>query len=142
MPGRTRHAHHRRGNETMDGSRFDRMTRALGEGRSRRSAARMLAGALGLAALGRAASPAAAKHFCSWEGCACQQGQFDATGCNEGLTCCIGDGTSTVGTGVCTNHCGIQCISPGNPCNEGCPWYGTCYGCCSGTCEDGYCTWA
>jgi hypothetical protein len=129
----------------MDGTRFDHLTRALSGGRTRRSALRTVAAAAAAAVLGRAVAPAEdaeARHFCSWEGCACQQGQFDATGCNEGLTCCIGDGTQSVGTGICTNHCGIQCISPGNPCNEGCPWYGPCYGCCSGTCENGYCTWA
>lgn len=128
----------------MDGTRFDRITRTLGQGRTRRAAVRSLAAAAAAGIFGRAAAPAPAeaKHFCSWEGCACQQGQFDATGCNEGLVCCIGDGTQSVGTGVCTNHCGIQCISPNNPCNEGCPWYGPCYGCCSGTCENGYCTWA
>ncbi|MGI9252675.1 MAG: hypothetical protein ACR2J8_02935 [Thermomicrobiales bacterium] len=127
----------------MDGSRFDRLTRTLGEGRTRRAVMRS-AVAAGL--LGRVAAPAPAEarkqNYCSWEGCACQQGQFDATGCNEGLTCCIGDGTLSIGTGVCTNHCGIQCIAPGNPCNEGCPWYGDCYGCCSSHCENGYCTWA
>jgi len=131
----------------MDAQRFDRIARALAAGQSRRTFARLAAGALGLAALGRAAAPdtAAARrapNFCSWEGCACQQGQFDATGCNDGLACCIGDGTLSVGTGVCTAHCGIQCIPPGQACTEGCPWYGPCYGCCSGTCENGFCTWA
>ena len=128
----------------MDSGHFDTLTRALGRARTRRGFVRALGAALGVSALaGRAAAPQpAAADWCSYEGCNCYRDPYTAADCAVGLVCCK-DGIPADGEiGVCTSMCGVQCISPGDTCATGCPYNGDCYGCCSGQCLDGICTYA
>ena len=112
----------------MDGSRFDRWTKTMARGGSRRVVVRALAGgalAAGLGRLGRAAVAAA----CQKKGKPCDQDQDCCSkrckhgtclcskagkGCTNANDCCSSGG----GAGTCSGATETCCRLPGEPCQQ------------------------
>jgi hypothetical protein len=121
----------------MDGQQFDRIARALGSGRSRRSVVKGLAaGVFGLVAGTKAMEQAAAGVQCISDGQACSPSGEGGSSCCEGYSCAayVGD-TYTCQAIVTCSWWGEDCTE--NECCDGfvCSSAGTCaneVGACAG----------
>ena len=108
----------------MDPVRFDRLTRALGTGCSRRSVLGRVAALASAMVAAKAAAPAPAEAgACYGYGCPCASDDS----CADALVCC---GNSCVTSG----ECGGSCVGDGGACPSWCSLGDQCSGCCNGFC--------